>query len=178
MKELGFCRHLVRVSVRVVIAALSVFFAVFVAVYAVSGTGLEWVDEAGRGNGHCHELKDAEGECVMLFRLCNYGNTNNIYELSLFAKNSIDLKFRDEVGVLIMRYSQKGSLLGRYKITDSLSTIKNGVSLPPSCSPESQGEVLLITIDLLQSNFHGLKYLRKEIKASLICKKVHYFPTA
>ena len=178
----GILRCVIRVSASVVIVALMVPLTIFLLMYAISDTGLEWVDENGCGNARCHVLKDDNSGHVMFFRLSNYDNTNDVYKFLLIG-NSLATKCEDEVDISIIRYSKKGDLLYRHKITSLLTNAVASCSLPSSCSPKSEGEVLLIKVNVSKSSSNdsipqmAWQPKFKEIKARLICEKVRYFPT-
>ena len=179
----GIFRCIVKVSASAMIVSLLVPFAIFVIMYVISDTGLEWVDEDGRGNGYRHELKDVDGGHIMFFRLSNYDSfhVNGAYKF-LLEGNCLTMKSEDKVDISIIKYSQKGDLLNHHKITDSLANAEISCFLPPSCSPKSEGEVLLIKVDVFKSRStdpisQAASQSRfKEIRARLVCEKVRYFP--
>lgn len=179
---MDICKAVVRVFILMVIITMLVPLFVYMILYAGSTTRLEWIDQDGRGNGSCHKLIDSNGKHSMSFRLSDYGNTNNVYQLLIFSESNVDFLDRNMVDISIQRVSQYGELQAPYTFTGLFGDIVNGFYLPNSCSPQSQGEKLVIKVVMHQSKHIGSSHMpspRRKIvmEARLICEKVRHFPS-
>lgn len=179
---MGMYKSVVCFFILMVIIAMLVSLVVYVILYAGSTTRLEWIDQDGRGNGSCHELMDNTGKHCMSFRLCDYSNTNNVYQLLIFRENDECCIDRNTMDISILRFSEEGDLLSSYKITSLYDDTANGLNLPHSCSPTSHGETLLIKVVVCQLKSQNMRCRHStkrkiELKARLICEKVRHFPS-
>ena len=171
---------------RVAICAVAIVFVVHLIVYAilrvVGRSGFEWVDERGKGNGYCHEMMSIDGESLVRFRLCDYSNTNGIYQLSVFCStNSCDLS--DDMAVVsVAKYSRNNGLVDSSKFTKLFGQFESGFNLPSCYAPKSAGEKLEIQVlidfvaDCDASILAIEKKASKKFTAQLVSKKVVHYP--
>ena len=161
-----------RLSIRICLLATCLAVIGFgVWVFAFGSSGIEWVDEQGKGNGHCHSILDAKGMCIMQFRLSNYSNAKDVYKLSIWEYGNGG----GEVEVLIVKYGVRGDALFRNVWKLQLCDLNEGIELPSSCTPKHEMERLEIKVRYLEEG-DTMQKTKSWLSVLLRARKFFYFP--
>ena len=175
------CKYL-RVAIYAVAIVLVVHLIVYAILRIVARSGFEWVDEGGKGNGYCHEMMCVDGKSLVYFRLCDYSNTNGIYQLSVFCSTN-DCVLSDDMAVVsVAKYSRNKDLVQAFTLTEMFGQFECGFDLPSCYAPKSSGEILEIQVlidpvaDRDSSILAPEKKVSKKFAAQLLSNKVFHYP--
>ncbi len=149
---------------------ISLMIGLLVWIFVFGSSGVEWVDEQGKGNGYCHSIFDARGVCQMRFRLSNYSSVNGVYKLSIWGcSNSRDVE------VVLVKYGASGDILHRDAWKKQLCDLNAGIELPSFYVPKNEMESLEIKVRYLEES--DTKQKTKPLLSVLLrARKVFYFP--
>ena len=131
-----------------------------------------WEDECGKGNGQLHVVHDERGGEILRYRFDDFGNTNDVYEISINDKGhrfpdhlSVNVEKRNDEGckvcagvVLLRRTSDGRWLQGR---------------LPPQFAPGNVNETIEMDVIIPSADNSS----ERTIKLRLRSRKVWSFPS-